>query len=162
MESGWESRVRSRLRRPGTSLSPLPCSEGLRQRKRWWWGVSFMAPPFPHNGVVGVVQTQPPCALALPGQRRIFPHRGLERWPSFPGLGRRKGKRGLKGDAGVGEVKQPRWIRLLPSHPLTAIIPHLSDIVHDPPLACVQGYHPQKVSFSAASTTASPSLPALP
>lgn len=34
----------------------------------------------------------------------------------------------------------------LPSH-LTAIIPHLSDIVHDPPLACVHGYHPQKGPF---------------
>ena len=50
------------------------------------------------------VQPQPPCALALAARLRVSPHRGLERWPSLSGLGRRKGKQGLEDDAGVGGV----------------------------------------------------------
>lgn len=37
-------------------------------------------------------------------------------------------------DVGVGELNSTDGLDWLPSHPLTAI-PHLSDIVHDPPLA---------------------------
>lgn len=60
----------------------------------------------PSRGVVGWsssdVHPQPPCALALAARLRTSPHRGLERWPSLSGLGRRKGKQGLEDEAGVG------------------------------------------------------------